>query len=56
MSFVGRGWRKSSGFELKGHVNGGREEWKKASSREREERECLSCGGVSRGEEGGRST
>jgi len=53
VSFAGRRWRKSFGFELEGHVNGGGEEGKKASSREREERECV-CrgGGITREEEG----
>ena len=41
MSFAGWRWRKSSGFELEGHVNGGGEEGKKASSRGREERESV---------------
>ena len=40
MSFVGRRWRKSSGFELEGHVNGGGgEEEEDGQSRERK-RDC----------------
>ena len=41
-------------LELGGHVNGGGEEGKNASSREREERECVAGRGGSRGGEGGR--
>ena len=33
-------------FELEGRVSGGGEEEEKASNRVRNERECLSCGGV----------
>jgi len=52
VSFTRSRWQKSSGFELDGHVNGGGEEWKTASSREREERRVSVMGGVAREEEG----
>jgi len=45
VNFAGRRWRKSSSFELEGHVNGGGDEGKNASSTEREDRESVCQGG-----------
>jgi len=47
VSFSGRRWRKSSAFELEGHINSGGEEGKKASGKEGGERESVCCGGES---------